>query len=127
MLNMWWLWLLVLAAVVWVVGREIYTNQKQTISGVPEEYQQDPSDLESIPDGRYSYLDEDDGSLLIKTYRNGKLNGPCYWHYGTGEVWMEEHYVDGVIHGTSKMYEKDGSIKATQVFDHGTVIEQDGE
>lgn len=126
MLDMWWLWLLVLGAVIWVVGKEISTNKKQTTPDASEEHQQDPSELENIPDGKYSFWDEDDASLLIKTYKNGKLDGPSYWHYATGEVWMEEHYVEGVIHGTSTMYEKDGSIKATQVFDYGKPSKQVG-
>ena len=122
MVDMWWLWLLVLSAGIWVIWKEISTNKTQTTFDVSGEFQQDPSELESIPDGTYSFWDEDDGSLLIKTYRNGKLDGPSYWHYGTGEVWMEEHYVDGETHGTSAMYEKDGSIKAIQVFEYGKVI-----
>ena len=124
MIDMWWLWLLVLGVLAWVVGKEISTNRKHGISDGPDEYQQDPSKFYRIADGRYTFRDEDDGSLLIKTYRNGKLNGPSYWHYGTGELWMEESYVDGLIHGTCKMYEKDGSIKATQVFEFGRNTEQ---
>ena len=85
-------------------------------------YNLNPSELENISDGEYSYYDEDDGSLLIKNYKNGVQNGPSYYHYNSGELWIEENYLDGKIHGTTKYYNKDGSTKKEEIWEDGKHI-----
>jgi antitoxin component YwqK of YwqJK toxin-antitoxin module len=87
-----------------------------------KKYNQDPTKLEIVPDGEYSYYDEDDGSLLIKTYKHGKQHGPSYYHYNSGELWIEENYLDGKIHGTTKYYNKDGSTKKEETWKDGKYI-----
>ena len=71
------------------------------------EYNQDPTKLDIIKDGRYTYYDEDDESLLIKTYKDGKLNGPSHFHYVSGEPWIITNFKDELEHGTTTYYEKD--------------------
>jgi antitoxin component YwqK of YwqJK toxin-antitoxin module len=85
-------------------------------------YNQNPSELENISDGKYSYHDEDDGSLLIKNYKNGVQNGPSYYHYNSGELWIEENYSDGKIHGKTIYYNKNGSIKKEEDWKDGEYI-----
>ena len=38
----------------------------------PELIFQNPKDLDPIPDGRYAFFDDYDGSLLVKTYKGGR-------------------------------------------------------
>ena len=87
-----------------------------------KKYNQDPTKLEIVPDGEYSYYDEDDGSLLIKTYKHGKQHGPSYYHYNSGELWIEENHVNGKTHGTTKYYNKDGSTKKEETWKDGKYI-----
>ena len=84
-------------------------------------FEQDPTDLETIDDGIYIYTDKDDGSMIGKSYKNGKLDGTCFYEYNTGELWIEENYKDGVIHGTTTYYNKDGSVKGRQVWENGVL------
>ena len=86
------------------------------------EFNQDPTKLDIIKDGRYTYYDEDDESLLIKNYKDGKLNGPSYFHYVSGELWIETNFHDGLEHGILKYYEKDGSILKTEIWENGEYI-----
>ena len=86
------------------------TKKEKNQSSEVVQYNKNPSDLEVILDGEYVYYDNKDESLLIKNYKDGKLNGPSYFHYVSGELWIEEHFQDGLIHGTTKYYDKDGSI-----------------
>lgn len=74
--------------------------------------------LSTTVDGKYFYFDGEDRSLLVKNYRAGKLDGPSLHHYNSGELWIEENYVSGEIHGTTTYYNKDGSIKTTQIWEH---------
>ena len=84
-------------------------------------FEQDPSELETIPDGIYIYADEDDGGLLGKSYKGGKLHGTCFYEYNTGELWIEENYKEGVIHGTTTYYNKDGTVMKSQVWKDGVL------
>jgi len=103
---------------------------KQLISNKKEEdksseviqYNENPSNLEVIPDGEYVYYDDEDESLLVKNYRDGKLNGPSYFHYVSGELWIETNFKDGLEHGTLTYYEKDGSIIRTETWENGNCI-----
>tara|TARA_B100000700_G_scaffold162925_1_gene180295 strand:+ start:2773 stop:3144 length:372 start_codon:yes stop_codon:yes gene_type:complete len=103
---------------------------KQLISNKKEEdksseviqYNENPSNLEVIPDGEYVYYDDEDESLLVKNYRDGKLNGPSYFHYLSGELWIETNFKDGLEHGTLNYYEKDGSIIRTETWENGKCI-----
>ena len=88
----------------------------------PELIFQNPNELDPIPDGRYAFFDDDDGSLLVKTYKHGKLNGTSFWHYASGEPWSDQDFVDDVIHGVTVYYDKDGSVLKTEVREHGQMI-----
>lgn len=83
---------------------------------------QNPKDLDPIPDGRYALFDDDDGSLLVKTYEDGRLNGTSFWHYASGEPWIDQEFVDDVIHGVTVYYDKDGSVRKTEVWENGKLI-----
>jgi hypothetical protein len=103
--------------------KELFSTKKeknQSSEGV--QHNKNPSDLEVIPDGRYTYYDEDDESLLIKVYKDGKLNGPSYFHYVSGELWIITIYKDGLEHGPTTYYEKDGSIIKTETWENGKCI-----
>ena len=78
-----------------------------------------PNLLNSVPDGQYWYSDEDDESLLIKTFQNGKLHGPSYWHYGSGELWIEQQYSSGKLNGTTTYFNKDGSVLKREYWKDG--------
>lgn len=86
------------------------------------QYNHNPLELDTIPDGEYVYFDDEDESLLVKNYKDGKLNGPSYFHYVSGELWIEEHFKDGLIHGTTKYYNKDGSIVKTEVWENNKCV-----
>lgn len=88
-------------------------------------WDQNPSELEVIPDGEYLYLDEEGESFIRQNYKNGKLHGPSCFHYVSGELWIEEVYRDGLIHGTTKYYKKDGSIIKTETWENGECISND--
>jgi hypothetical protein len=75
--------------------------------------------LDPVPDGQYWYSDEDDESLLIKTFQNGKLHGPSYWHYGSGELWIEQQYSSGKLNGTTTYFNKDGSVLKRECWEDG--------
>jgi len=81
-----------------------------------------PSELNPVPDGRYAFFDEDDGSLIVKTFQNGKLNGTSFWHYASGEPWIDQNYVDGIIHGVTIYYDKNGSVIRREVWEAGEPI-----
>ncbi|MDC0485004.1 hypothetical protein OAN54_00860 [Gammaproteobacteria bacterium] len=103
--------------------KELFSTKKeknQSSEGV--QHNKNPSDLEVIPDGRYTYYDEDDESLLIKVYKDGKLNGPSYFHYVSGELWIITIFKDGLEHGPTTYYEKDGSIIKTETWENGKCI-----
>ena len=86
------------------------------------EFNQDPTKLDIIKDGEYVYVDDNDESLHVKNYRNGKLNGVSYFHYVTGELWIESYFKDGLEHGTTIYYEKDGSVQNIQTWENGELI-----
>ena len=86
------------------------------------QYNENPSNLDVIPDGEYVYYDDEDESLLVKNYRDGKLNGPSYFHYVSGELWIETNFKDGLEHGTLTYYEKDGTIIRTETWENGKCI-----
>ncbi|URQ72219.1 hypothetical protein M9C84_06925 [SAR86 cluster bacterium] len=86
------------------------------------QYNENPSNLDVIPDGEYVYYDDEDESLLVKNYRDGKLNGPSYFHYVSGELWIETNFKDGLEHGTLTYYEKDGSVIKTETWENGKCI-----
>ncbi len=88
----------------------------------PELIFKNPNELDPIPDGRYAWFDKDDGSLLVKTYKGGKLNGTSFWHYSSGEPWIDQVYVDDIIHGVTVYYDKDGSVRKTEVWENGQMI-----
>lgn len=92
------------------------------MSTEPELIFQNPKDLDPIPDGRYAFFDDDDGSLLVKTYKDGRLNGTSFWHYASGEPWIDQDYVDDVIHGVTVYYDKDGSVRKTEVWENGKLV-----
>ncbi len=94
------------------------TKQKERTLKVVQ-YNKNPSELEIILDGEYVYYDDEDGSLLVKTYKDGKLDGPSYFHYDTGELWIEASFYDGLEHGTSKYFNKDGSLIKKEVWENG--------
>lgn len=98
------------------------TKKEKNQSSEVVQYNKNPSDLEVILDGEYVYYDNKDESLLIKNYKDGKLNGPSYFHYVSGELWIEEHFQDGLIHGTTKYYDKDGSIIKTELWENNKTI-----
>ena len=81
-----------------------------------------PYCLDPVPDGQYCYTDEDDESLLVKTFRNGKLHGLSLWHYSSGELWIEQTYRNGVPHGTTNYYEKSGSLHKSEQWWRGRFI-----
>ena len=100
-------------------------KDKEVVSSgedIKPRWDQNPSELEVIPDGRYTYYDEDDESLLIKVYKDGKLNGPSYFHYVSGELWIITNFKDGLEHGPTTYYEKDGSIIKTETWENGKCI-----
>ena len=84
---------------------------------------ENPLSLETIPDGRYAFFDEDDGSLILKSYANGKLNGTSSWHYSSGEPWIDQDYVDGEIHGETIYYNKDGTMLKREQWQRGVLTE----
>ncbi len=86
------------------------------------QYNHNPLELDTIPDGEYVYFDDEDESLLVKNYKDGKLNGPSYFHYVSGELWIETNFKDGLEHGTLTYYEKDGSIIRTETWENGNCI-----
>ena len=86
------------------------------------EFNQDPTKLDFIKDGRYTYYDDEDESLLVKNYKDGKLNGPSYFHYVSGELWIETNFQDGLEHGILNYYEKDGSVIKTETWEKGECI-----
>ena len=94
----------------------------EDISSEEVQFNKNPSELDVIPDGRYTYYDEDDESLLIKVYKDGKLNGPSYFHYVSGELWIITIFKDGLEHGPTTYYEKDGSIIKTETWENGKYI-----
>lgn len=83
---------------------------------------QNPEEFDQVPDGRYAFFDDEDGSLLVKTYKDGKLNGTCFWHYASGEPWIDQEYLDDVIHGVTVYYDKDGSVRKTETWQNGKLI-----
>ena len=86
------------------------------------QYNHNPLDTDIILDGKYVYFDDEDESLLVKNYKDGKLNGPSYFHYVSGELWIETNFKDGLEHGTLNYYEKDGSIIRTETWENGKCI-----
>ena len=68
------------------------------------------------------YYDDEDESLLVKNYRDGKLNGPSYFHYVSGELWIETNFKDGLEHGTLTYYEKDRTVIRTETWENGKCI-----
>ena len=86
------------------------------------EFNQDPTKLDIIKDGRYTYYDDEDESLLVKNYKDGKLHGPSLFHYVSGELWIETNFQDGLEHGILNYYEKDGSIIKTETWENGKCI-----
>jgi len=103
--------------------KELFSNKKeknQSSEGV--QYNTNPSDLEVILDGEYVYYDDEDESLLVKNYKDGKLHGRSLFHYVSGELWIETNFKDGLEHGNLTYYEKDGSIIRTETWENGKCI-----
>ena len=86
------------------------------------QYYKNPYELEIILDGEYIYFDDEDGSLLVKNFKDGKLNGPSYFHYSTGELWIEAGFIDGNEHGISKYFNKDGSFIKKEIWENGMYL-----
>ncbi len=86
------------------------------------QYHKNPYELEIILDGEYIYFDDEDGSLLVKNFKDGKLNGPSYFHYLTGELWIEAGFIDGLEHGISKYFNKDGSFIKKEIWKNGKYL-----
>tara|TARA_A100001035_G_scaffold97698_1_gene76600 strand:- start:897 stop:1256 length:360 start_codon:yes stop_codon:yes gene_type:complete len=103
--------------------KQLFSNTKEEneISEVVQ-YNENPSNLKVIPDGEYVYIDDEDESLLVKNYKNGKLHGPSYFHYVSGELWIKTNFKDGLEHGTLTYYEKNGSIMKTETWENGKYI-----
>ena len=103
--------------------KELFSNKKeknQSSEGV--QYNTNPSDLEVILDGEYVYYDDEDESLLVKNYKDGKLHGRSLFHYVSGELWIETNFKDGLEHGNLTYYEKNGSIIRTETWENGKCI-----
>ncbi len=100
-------------------------NEKEVVSSsddIKPRWDQNPSELEVIPDGEYLYLDEEEESFIRQNYKNGKLHGPSCFHYVSGELWIETNFKDGLEHGTLTYYKKDGSIIRTETWENGECI-----
>ena len=82
------------------------------------EFNQDPTKLDIIKDGEYFYYD-DDGSLIVKNFKDQKLHGPSYFHYVSGEPWIETNFHNGIENGSTIYFEKDGSIKHVETWKNG--------
>ena len=103
--------------------KKLFSNKKEEDkSSEVVQYNENPSKLEVILDGEYVYYDDEDESLLVKNYKDGKLHGPSLFHYVSGELWIETNFQDGLEHGILKYYEKDGSIIKTETWENGECI-----
>ena len=64
------------------------------------------------------------GALRAKgTFVQNGIVGDFVTYYETGEVNSETAFTDGVKHGTSVWYSKDGSIKDEDVYEAGECVE----
>ena len=104
------------------IRKLFYKTKQEKRRPAMAQYHKNPYELEIILDGEYIYFDDEDGSLLVKNFKDGKLNGPSYFHYSTGELWIEAGFIDGNEHGISKYFNKDGSFIKKEIWENGMYL-----
>ncbi|MFO7868937.1 MAG: hypothetical protein R6U95_06540 [Bacteroidales bacterium] len=91
-----------------------YGSEEQVI--MIEHYNMDTLDGKSV----IYWQDENQNPAEVKTWKNGKLDGPWHWFYSDGSTRMNAHYKNGKLDSTFIVYFIDGSIHVKGEYNNDT-------
>ena len=62
--------------------------------------------------------------LVGENFLDGKKEGLTEKYYDSGEVWIAENHKDGAYHGLVEYFNKDGTLKKTETWNDGDMINE---
>jgi len=78
--------------------------------------------IEGIVDGPCTSYHSDSTISQVKNYRMGKLHGSQSRYTHTGNLRAQQHYHDGLLHGTVRSYDGD-YLSKTEIYSNGHIID----
>lgn len=75
-----------------------------------------------VKEGLWQYFDAAGRVVMEEHYKEGKLDGTFRSYYTNGLLLGHGHYADNKRHGKFIIFNEDGSLKETRIYDHGELV-----